>query len=734
MWSPSGFESELRVSPKSVAVVLMASSGIIFSLGLIPSSNVERFQVLLLSALFLGLGAAIWKLEDWNPAFNRWFAVLAAAALIPLAGIWLDIPGALTLVVIPVALSAVLINLTVATIIATGETGLVLSLIAFASPGVSPGAAVGIVVSVWAILGVMYAIYYPVCHVAQWAWEHYQKAQAALEEARSRRAELEQAMQDLAHSNLQLARLNALAQELRLVADEARTAKEQLVANVSHELRTPLNMITGFSETILESPETYGRIPPTLMADLAVIHRNAKHLSELIDDVLALSQIEANQMVLAREPVNFHEIVEAAAGAVRPLYDLKGLTLETQVPEDLEVFCDPTRIREVILNLLSNAGRFAERGGVCVRAWKEDGNLMVSVADTGCGIAAEDLSKLFRPFQQVDGTIRRRYGGTGLGLSISKQFIELHGGKIWVESQMGIGTTFTFQIPISPPAPVGEGFLHGLNPDWEYQQRTHPPTMPKVMVHPRLVIVESGDTLQRLVTRYLEGVEVVPVANLEAAIEELAHVPAQALLINDISVSRVLERFGSSGRLPGDVPTIICSVPGRQQAAGALGVAERLVKPVSRQSLLDALERLQIHAGTVLIVDDEPDALHLFGRMLASAGRPYRVLLARDGREALSITSELVPDVILLDLAMSNMNGFQFLEVKSQDAALRDVPVIVISARDPAGQPIISSVMAVTRGEGLSAHQLLASIQALSKVLAPSSRSGDQAPTAKPAD
>jgi len=160
--SPSDFESELRVSPKSVAVALMALSGVIFSLGLIPPNNSERFQVLLLSALILGLGAAIWKLENWQPAINRWLAVLVAATLLPLVGVWLGIPASLGLAVIPVALSAALINLVVATVIAVGETALVLLLIVFSSPGISPGAAAGALMSVWAILGVMYAVYYPV--------------------------------------------------------------------------------------------------------------------------------------------------------------------------------------------------------------------------------------------------------------------------------------------------------------------------------------------------------------------------------------------------------------------------------------------------------------------------------------------------------------------------------------------------------------------------------------------
>ena len=729
-----GFESELRPSPRPVAVALIALGSVVFLLSIIPPEKSEQAQVMLLSAPFLALAVTIWKLENWKPEINRWFTVLAVAALIPLAGPWLGMPGCLALAVIPVALAAVLINLPVATVVAVGETMLILQLTDLSTLDAKAGITAAALIAIWAILGAMYATYYPMRRVAKWAWEHYQRAQASLEETRSRRAELEQVMEDLARSNQQLARLNALAQGLRRAADDARTAKEQFVANVSHELRTPLNMITGFSETILEAPETYGKVPPTLMADLAVIHRNAKHLSELIDDVLDLSQIEANRMVLAKEQVHFEEIIESAAIAVRPLYDSKGLYLRILVSKDLIIFCDPTRMREVILNLLSNAGRFTERGGVDVRAWKEVDDLLVSVADTGRGIAAQDMSKLFQPFQQVDGSIRRRYGGTGLGLSISKRFIELHGGKIWVESEPDVGATFTFQIPLATPIPVSGSFSQGLNPDWEYRQRTRPLMIPRPVVRPRLVVLETGDSLQRLITRYASEVETVSVTSLEAALEELSRVPAQALLVNDVSVTKALERIVSSGVLPGDMPTIICSIPGKQEAAGALGVAERLVKPISREALLGALERLNIETGTVMIVDDEPDALHLFGRILASSGRFYRVLLARDGQEALSILSEHRPDVILLDLIMPNMNGFQFLELKSQDPALCAIPVIVISARDPAGQPIISSALAVTRGGGLSTHQLLASIEAISKIFSFVTQAGDLVLTKEPVD
>jgi CheY-like chemotaxis protein len=249
------------------------------------------------------------------------------------------------------------------------------------------------------------------------------------------------------------------------------------------------------------------------------------------------------------------------------------------------------------------------------------------------------------------------------------------------------------------------------------------------VIHPRFVVLEGGESLQRLLTRYVDGVEVVPVSSLEQALEELSRIPSQALLINDASVSDALERLNSAVTLPSGTPAFICSVPGVQEASAALGASDCLVRPVSRETLLGALDRLQLGEGTILIVDDEPDALHLFGRMLASSGRGYRVLLARDGREAMNVLHECRPDVILLDLIMPNMDGFQLLEARSQDPALRDIPVLVISAQDPAGQPIVSSALAVTQGSGLSVRQLLTSIEALSRTLSVVSQAGDPAST-----
>jgi CheY-like chemotaxis protein len=177
---------------------------------------------------------------------------------------------------------------------------------------------------------------------------------------------------------------------------------------------------------------------------------------------------------------------------------------------------------------------------------------------------------------------------------------------------------------------------------------------------------------------------------------------------------------------------MVCFVPGPDQPAGVLGVSSYLVKPISRDILLAALEQLELSNKTVLIVDDEPEALRLFRRMLDSSQQGYRVLRARDGLEAMDLAREHCPGAVLLDLAMPNMDGFEFLEAKSQDQALKDIPVIMTTARDPAGQPIVSNALTVTRGDGLSIHQLLTCIKTMCEVLSPMARSAGPAPTAVP--
>ena len=332
--------------------------------------------------------------------------------------------------------------------------------------------------------------------------------------------------------------------------------------------------------------------------------------------------------------------------------------------------------------------------------------------------AAEAATRVFSPFEQVDGSIRRRFGGSGLGLPISKHFVELHGGRIWFESEEGQGSTFYFTLPIDPPAD-DEGVARWFSPYQQYEERARPTRAPAPVVRPRFLVLETGGALQRLLTRYLSDAEITRVDTLQDAVRELARTPAQALLMNDLSVSQALEQLSESGGMPDGTPALVCSVPGIHEAAATLGVTDYLVKPIMREALLSALDRLEPPVQTLLVIDDEPDALRLFRRLLLGSGRGYRILKASDGQEALDILHAHPVDAILLDLVMPTMDGFQFLAHKSQDVALREIPTIAISARDPGGQPIVSNALAVERAGGISLPQLVACIEALSQILSP---------------
>lgn len=230
------------------------------------------------------------------------------------------------------------------------------------------------------------------------------------------------------------------------------------------------------------------------------------------------------------------------------------------------------------------------------------------------------------------------------------------------------------------------------------------------------------------------GAEITAVNSLEEAGQELAREPAQALLANAATVHDPLRCIQESNLLPGGVPVIICAIPDTQQAAEAIGAADYLIKPISQEELFGVLDRLAPRGGTVLVVDDEPEAARLYMRMFAASGRRYHVLRATDGQQALIMLREYRPDVVLLDLVMPDMDGFRVLAVASQDPDLKDIPIVIISARDPAGQPIVTNALSVTRADGISMAQLLDCIDSLCRILSVVKPSGDPKWQVAPAD
>jgi signal transduction histidine kinase/CheY-like chemotaxis protein len=569
----------------------------------------------------------------------------------------------------------------------------------------------------------------------RWFFFSYQDAQVNLSELREQQLLLKQTEEDLLLANRELARMTERLRALNVVADESRRVKEEFVANVSHELRTPLNMIIGFSEMIVRAPQVYGdHLPSALLSDINTIHLNSRHLLKLVDDVLDLSQVDCGRMALKKQLCSLKEIADAAALAVQPLYRSKELYLQVDMPDDLPpVMCDPTRIRQVILNLLSNAGRFTEQGRVRVGASVEKGQVIVGVTDTGPGIAEQDQAKLFEPFRQLDGSTQRGQGGFGLGLSISKKFVELHEGKMWLDSSVGHGTTFYFSLPAGA-APGEDSTLRGtwrrVHPysTYDYHQRTQPSKAPAPHVNPRFVLLDERNILLRLFERYLTDVELVAVSDEQEAIRELDRLPAQALIVNSAALDDGAPILKRPAHLPFDTPVLTCRVASDEDAAERLHVARYLVKPVAFETLIAALDSLGEDVRNVLLVDDNPEELRLLARMLMSTGRNYRILRARNGQRALSLLRQHHPDAVFLDLLMPGMNGYRVLEEKERDPAIRDIPVAILSAQGPLSAPIASSHLTVTCGEGLSVSQLLTCVRALSDALIPAGRRTDPAP------
>jgi signal transduction histidine kinase/CheY-like chemotaxis protein len=729
--STLGFESELRISPKPVLAALVILGGMLYLAAEVLSYPWRTVDQALTLFLFLSALSGIgWMLIGWRPVLGRWFTVLALAAAVHLGGWWLQIPGSLVWAVIPTALAAPLVSFSAVAVTAVGESMVILGLIRYPVAGFSLSDGVVALVAVWGVFGATLAMHYQIHERSSWLVEYFEHAQRSLLDAQDRRAELRQALDDLAHANRQLTLMNQRVTAMRLIAEEAQKAKTRFVARVSHEFRTPLNMIIGLVDLMAETPEIYDvTLSPRMREALQVVHRNCQHLSDMVNDVLDLTRIETDRVVLHRERVDITEVIDSAVEAVQPLLESKRLVFRTAVGEDVpEVYCDRTRIEQVVLNLVSNAARFTEEGGITVEIIRRDHCVRVSVADTGPGIAPKDIDRIFEPFCQGMSDLWRDKGGSGLGLSISKQFIELHGGRMWVESKLGIGTTFTFELPMSSSiTPVGRPG-HQIREDWIWRERQSRPSFPDSHYNPRFVICDEMDGLCESLARYSDEIEFVSARDLAQLTRALQESPAHAILLNGAACEDVLSLTEAiEGKAPG-TPIIGCSVPPRVGRAVSFDALGHLIKPVTRADLVRAIEAVGRPVRRVLLVDDDPDALALFSQMLTICDSTLEVLSASSGKEALERLHRDPPDLMLLDIVMPDVDGWQVLECMMQDEVASRVPVFLVSAQDPADQPLRSRFLLATMDEGLSLSKLLRCSLEISKLLLEPEGALDPAP------
>lgn len=534
-----------------------------------------------------------------------------------------------------------------------------------------------------------------------WTLNSYQEAHKNELVARESKAKVERVVKSLDTTMAKLQRANAMLTQARHQAEEAQKLKQRFAQTISHELRTPLNLIVGFTETMIKSPEYYGSaLPPLYMRDLSVVYRNASHLQNLVNDVLDLARLEAAYMNLALEKIDLAEMIEDAAQTIRGLVEGRGLALHIELAADLPlIWGDTVRLKQVLLNLINNAARFTEQGSVTVRAFTREPDVIVAVTDTGMGIPPESVTEIFEAFRQLENPMQRRTEGAGLGLAISKQLIDLHGGRIWAESAVGVGSTFFFSLPISR--------VETLSPESRANAETsaaeqEPP--------PSALLVTRSPSAAALIAHALPAYRTVVVSELFQAQQAAQQVVPQAIIIDTAAEEpdrARLKKFADALNLPRSV-IVTCPLPGEEPLRKRLSVDGYLIKPVSREALWDALRQFSETLNRVLIVDRDQDFVRLISRMLASPVRQYQVMYAHSGREALEMIRRSKPEIILLDLHLPDMNGQRVIQQIRADPTLKRTRIVVITAFEESNTTnVLDGSVCITRASGLAASDVM---------------------------
>ena len=459
---------------------------------------------------------------------------------------------------------------------------------------------------------------------------------------------------------------------------EASQHKSQFLANMSHELRTPLNAIIGVTEMLREDAES-------LNQDLEPLDRvlgAGKHLLALINDILDLSKIEAGRMELHLETFPLVPVIQDVAKTIEPMATKNGNRLVIECAADLgTMHADQTRFRQSLLNLASNANKFTEKGTITIAAHQGQENgrdwITIALSDTGIGMTTEQMSRLFQEFSQADASTTRKYGGTGLGLAISKRFCQMMGGDITVESKPGAGSTFTICLPRivqSDQTLVMQAHREPLRAITEEKEE------------PLVLVVDDDATVRELVERHLKraGFAIVTASGGKEGLRRIQELRPAAVTLDimmpDLDGWTVLAAMKGDPALA-SIPVVLMSMVDQKNRGYALGAADYLVKPVDRTKLVETLTSIcGSAAGRALLVDDDDLVRRVVRQVLQPLG--WQVSEAENGQVAVKSLGAARPDVIILDLMMPKMDGFEFLDELRSRQDWQEIPVVVITAKD----------------------------------------------------
>jgi len=484
---------------------------------------------------------------------------------------------------------------------------------------------------------------------------------------RTRAEASERARADLEQRN------RLLGEQNRRLHAESHT-RARLLANMSHELRTPMNAIIGFTSLLLDDRSL--QMQERHRGNLERVSRNARNLLELINNVLDLSKLEAGRMEIYAEPADVRDVIERALAVVEPLKETRPIHLSVEIEDRLPALrTDRTKLQQALINLLSNALKFTASGEVKVRAERAAiDRIRISVSDTGPGISEADLPKIFEEFRQVGRAAHSARSGTGLGLAITRRLVELLGGEISVTSRVGEGSVFTITLPVEiegRAVSAAESEAPLADPE-----RT-------------ALVIDSDPASLYLMKKYLvESGYSVAVTDDSARGIEIARLAGPAVITIDLdqledglSLLETIARDNAERSQKSRAIVALASDANLEAATRHAGATVFLEKPLERDHLISMIERAVLpKTGCVLVVDDDDDALALVLAMLAESS--YEVETARDGREALEVISQKLPDAIVLDLMLPEMDGFEVVHRLSVNAGWRNTPVILLTARD----------------------------------------------------
>ncbi|AWV88812.1 response regulator [Bradymonas sediminis] len=510
------------------------------------------------------------------------------------------------------------------------------------------------------------------------------------------RDELEERVQE---RTLQLSeaveRLNEEVAERRAAEEqalEASRAKSAFLANMSHELRTPLNAVIGYSELIGEDLDLgindLGSLPlESIRSDINKVHKAAKHLLVLINDILDLSKVEAGKMDLHLEPFDLAGLVEEVVDTMSPLVTENNNQIACTGEMGIELVADRTKLKQILLNLTGNAVKFTENGEITLHFVEEsvggrDG-VRIDVVDTGMGIPDDEIDLMFEPFTQVDDSTTRRHGGTGLGLAICKRFCEMMGGFVHVESEVGVGTTVSVHLP-SAAMRAGDEESVAF---WSEEVAQHAlSSHNNNEIGPMVLIIDDDPNVHELMRRFLKprGFRLFSAFDGERGIELARELRPDVITLDVMMPGRdgwsVLSELKSDASLD-EIPVVMVTMLDDKSIGYALGAADYLVKPIERERLVRVLSRFdRSRGGVALVVEDETEIREVIKRHLERAG--WTVQTAANGRLALDALEVDCPDVVLLDLMMPEMDGFEVAEIMRMEPRWQKIPIVVVTAMD----------------------------------------------------